>query len=130
MNNEQFIRTCKRIMIKENLNEKELADKLGITFGYFYSIYNNKNVVSNALEIKLDILCKTNINPNLLTFGNKLRYLRLKNNLSLYRLSKITGISSMHLGRLERGITKNITNATKIKLEKALNIKIVLDIKI
>ncbi|MBZ9693374.1 multiprotein-bridging factor 1 family protein [Clostridium sp. M14] len=126
--NEEVIKLIKNIKEKQNLNYGEIAKKINFSEKYIYEIISNRCSASARVKTRLEILNNTKIKYDILSFGKKLRYAREKNNLSIVELSKLTGISQMHLGRLERGITRNITDNTKIKLEKALNIKIVLDI--
>ncbi|WP_252241627.1 helix-turn-helix transcriptional regulator [Clostridium sp. ZBS18] len=126
--NEEVIKLIKIIKEKQNLNYGEIAKKINFSEKYIYEIISNRCSASARVKTRLEILNNTKIKYDILSFAKKLRYSREKNNLSIAELSRITGISQMHLGRLERGVTRNITDSTKIKLEKALNIKIVLDI--
>lgn len=126
--NEEIIKLIKEIQETQNLNYREIAKKINFSEKYISSIMNNRCLASARIKTRLEILNNTKIQYDILSFAKKLRYSREKSNLSIVELSKLTGISQMHLGRLERGITRNITDNTKIKLEKALNIKIVLDI--
>lgn len=126
--NEEVIKLIKNIKEKQNLNYGEIAKKINFSEKYIYEIISNRYSASARVKTRLEILNNTKIKYDILSFAKKLRYAREKKNLSIAELSKLTGISQMHLGRLERGITRNITDNTKLKLEKALNIKIVLDI--
>ncbi|MBN1076010.1 XRE family transcriptional regulator [Clostridium botulinum] len=126
--NEEVIKLIKNIKEKQNLNYGEIAKKINFSEKYIYEIISNRCSASARVKTRLEILNNTKIKYDILSFAKKLRYAREKKNLSIAELSKLTGISQMHLGRLERGITRNITDNTKLKLEKALNIKIVLDI--
>lgn len=126
--NKEVIKLIKNIKENQNLNFREIAKKINFSEKYIYEIIGNRCPVGARVKMRLEILNSTKIKYDILSFGKKLRYAREKNNLSIVELSKITGISQMHLGRLERGVTRNITDDTRIKLEKALNIKIILDI--
>lgn len=46
---------------------------------------------------------------------------RQKSNISVYELSKISGITQVHIHQIEKGITKNPGVVTLYKLAKALN---------
>lgn len=53
---------------------------------------------------------------------NKIKELRIKKNLSLRDLSKLTHISFSYIWKLENGIAKNPREGTKILISKGLKI--------
>lgn len=46
---------------------------------------------------------------------------RIKQNISVYELSKISGVTQVHIHQIEKGETKNPGVITLYKLAKALN---------
>lgn len=60
------------------------------------------------------------MNDNL---GETIRDLRTKKKQSLDALARETGLTSYHIGRIERGETPNVTLRTLDKIAKALGVR-------
>lgn len=56
-----------------------------------------------------------------MNIAQKIIEARQKQNLSVYELSRISGVTQVHIHKIEKGTTKNPGVVTLCKLAKALN---------
>lgn len=59
-----------------------------------------------------------------MNIAKKITDARMKKNLSVYELSRKSGVTQVHIHQIEKGITQNPGVVTLAKLSKVLNVSI------